>query len=149
MLRRFLPAFAVLALLGLASPVGAVPPVSAPDGVALQGYDTVAYFKHGEARKGKLDFAYQWKGAIWLFSTAENRAAFVADPEKFAPQYGGYCSLSVANGKTARGSGEAWRVENGKLYLNYDMNVRDRWLRDVSDNIRKADEWWPKLVDKN
>ncbi len=150
MTRRISKTFiaAVIIFFGLAQGAWAVKPVNAVDGVAIQGYDAVAYFTGGQEEKGKIEFTHKWKGAIWLFKNAANRDLFAANPEKYAPQYGGYCSLSVANGKTSRGSGEAWYIHEGKLYLNYDKDVRDRWLRDVNGNIQKADDWWPRLVDK-
>ena len=132
----------------LLQPAWAVKPVNAPDGVAIEGFDVVAYFTDGGEAKGETEFMHKWKGAIWLFKNAANRDLFAASPEKYAPQYGGYCALSVANGKASKGSGEAWHIEDGKVYLNYDKDVRRRWLMDTRGNIHKADDWWPRLVDK-
>lgn len=103
----------LLVLVSTAAAALAAPPVSAPHGVAphgvaVQGHDPVAYFTENKAVKGEVSFSHQWKGAIWLFSSAKNRALFGASPDRYAPQYGGYCALSVAYGKTAHGAAEAW-----------------------------------------
>ncbi len=128
-------------------PALAVPAISARDGVAIQGFDAVSYFADNRDVKGSIETLYRWRGALWLFSNAANRDLFAAAPEKYCPQYGGYCALSVAYGKTAPGVGDAWHIHEGKLYLNYDKGVRDRWRRDVPGNIARANLHWPKLVD--
>jgi len=90
------------------------------DGVAIKGYDPVAYFTAGKAIKGSEEFAYEWLGTKWLFASAENRQRFVADPMSFAPQYGGYCSAVhlVAPGK-ADINPTAWRIVDKQLYIFY------------------------------
>ena len=110
-----------------------------------QGFDTVAYFAKSEAVRGSSNFVHDWDGMSWFFSSAGNRDAFAADPSKYAPQFGGFCSLSVANGKNARGGGDSWTVHNGKLYLNYDKDVMSRFRSDISGNISKAEGWWPTI----
>lgn len=115
------------------------------EAVAIQGYDPVAYFLQREAVKGKPEFFHPWGGTTWFFASAENRAAFAGDPEKYAPQYGGFCALSVANGRLARGSGEAWFIHDGRLYLHYDKDIRARWARDIPGNIQKAHQEWARL----
>jgi YHS domain-containing protein len=121
-------------------------PISgAKDDVAIQGFDTVAYFTEAKAVKGSPRLAHEWAGTVWFFATIENRDAFASQPEKYAPQYGGHCALSVANGKDAKGSGEAWHLHQGVLYLNASNNVQARWLRDVSGNISRADQQWPSI----
>lgn len=117
-------------------------------GLAIKGYDPVAYFEGSGPIKGNKSFAHTWKGARWLFASEEHRARFAAEPEKFAPQYGGYCAWAVAQGYTADIDPTAWRVVEGRLYLNYDANVQEKWLKDVPGHIRKADENWPKLRDR-
>lgn len=91
------------------------------DGVAIKGYDPVAYFVSGHAKKGSEEFSYEWLGTKWLFASAENRQLFAADPIKYAPQYGGYCSTVhlVEPGK-ADINPTAWRIVNGQLYLFYE-----------------------------
>lgn len=118
------------------------------DGIAVQGFDPVSYFTDGEAVKGDSDLHYEWDGVAWLFSSSEHREMFKDNPEKYAPQYGGYCSLGVAYGEKPSGSAEAWTVRDDKLYLNYDKKVRTRWLKDPERHIRMADEQWPKIKNK-
>lgn len=132
-----------LVIFGVAN---AAPPWSSlGEAVAIQGYDSVAYFTKSEAVRGSAKFVHEWSGMTWFFSSAENRDAFAAAPEKYAPQFGGFCSLSIASGKNARGGGEAWTVHNGKLYLNYDKDVMANFRRDLNGNIPKAEGWWPTV----
>ena len=114
---------------------------------AIQGYDPVAYFKDAKPVKGKNEFSYAWKGGTWYFSNQENLNDFKANPEKFAPQFGGYCAYGVADGHKASTSPDAWTVVNGKLYLNYDKDVRELWKKDQQAFIKTAEEKWP-LVKK-
>lgn len=138
--------FIMLAVCWAAGPAIAGSPVSgARDGVAIQGYDTVAYWIDGKALKGKPEFAAEWQGALWMFSSAENRDAFQADPAKYAPEYGGHCATSVANWKLSRGAGDAWSMYDGKLYLNGSKEVRGRWEPRASRMVYQADQAWPTL----
>ncbi|MDF1748525.1 MAG: YHS domain-containing (seleno)protein [Alphaproteobacteria bacterium] len=114
-------------------------------GIAIEGTDPVAYFTEGKPVEGSRDFSYDWKGATWRFSSAENLEAFKADPEAYAPQYGGYCAWAVSQGYTAKIDPEAFRIEDGKLYLNYSKGVQERWMGDVSGNIAAADRNWPDI----
>lgn len=117
--------------------------------VASDGADVVAYFglpENAEAVRGKRALTAKWQGALWRFSTKENLRLFAQNPMKYAPQFGGYCSLAVANGGTAPGGRDAWHIHNGQLYLNYDKSVRQRWRRDISDNIRRAELNWPGVL---
>jgi hypothetical protein len=113
---------------------------------AMRGYDPVAYFTENRPVKGAAAFTHQWKGATWRFASAENRARFAAAPEKFAPQYGGYCAYAVANNYTASIDPQAWRIVDGKLYLNYSLAVRETWAKDIPGNISKADANWPGVL---
>lgn len=115
------------------------------DGVAIDGYDPVAYFISGEAVMGKAEFAFEHAGAEYHFSSAENLDAFQADPVKYAPQYGGFCAYAVAHGSTAQIDPQAFTVFEGKLYLNYSDQVRARWRNDAIGYIARADANWPKL----
>lgn len=92
--------------------------------IALQGYDTVAYFTIGEPTKGSADFSTTYNGAEFRFVSEENLNLFLGDPQKYAPQYGGYCAWAVAQGKTAKGDARRWAVVDGKLYLNYNKGDR-------------------------
>jgi YHS domain-containing protein len=117
-------------------------------GIAIKGYDPVAYFTAGKPMKGDSAFTHEWNGATWRFANAANRDAFQAAPQKFAPQYGGYCAWAVSQGYTAGIDPDAWKIVNGKLYLNYSADVQKKWSGDVPGNIAKADVNWPKLLKK-
>jgi YHS domain-containing protein len=140
-------------LLGLALALAALQPVSAEDvvnasswtGTAIEGYDPVAYFEEGKPVEGDSDYAYEWLGATWYFASAANRDLFAADPERYAPQYGGYCAWAVANGYTAEIDPQAWAVVDDRLYLNYSLDVQRQWQQDVPGNIGKADANWPGI----
>jgi hypothetical protein len=118
------------------------------NGAAINGYDPVAYFTQTSPQKGSLDHSLNWQGAIWLFQSAENKALFEANPGKYAPQYGGYCAYAVSKGATAKTEPDAWTIQNGKLYLNYNTEVRSLWKLDVPGNISRADANWPAVLDR-
>jgi YHS domain-containing protein len=147
---RRIGAAAALALgLLLAAPAHALDPVYTNwRGLALSGYDPVAYFEVGAAVAGSSQFELEWQGATWRFSSAEHLAAFRAEPEHFAPQYGGYCAWAVSNGYTASSDPEAWRIVDGKLYLNYSKRVQKRWEEDVPGYITKGQANWPDVLNK-
>src|SRR5262245_59081260 len=115
-------------------------------GVAMKGYDPVAYFTEGRPAKGETRFQHQWMGATWQFSSAVNRDLFVANPKKYAPQYGGYCAYGVSEGHKAPIDPKAWTIVDRKLYLNYDSAVREIWQKDMPGHISKADANWPKIA---
>lgn len=113
---------------------------------ALSGYDAVAYFTEGKPVKGNKKFQFRYKDADWYFSSAENKEKFAEKPEAYAPQYGGYCAWAVgANGAKAPGDPKYWRIVNNKLYLNYNKDVQQKWLKDIPGFIKLADEKWPTL----
>lgn len=112
---------------------------------AIHGYDPVSYFKKSKPVKGNKQFSYKWKGANWLFENEENLKAFSAEPEKYAPQYGGYCAYGMSKGYKATTSPDAWSVVDGKLYLNYDTDVQKTWNKDQKNFIQKADKNWPTV----
>jgi YHS domain-containing protein len=114
-------------------------------GLAVDGYDPVAYFTEGKPVEGKKEHSFEWEGATWRFASAANRDLFAAAPEKYAPQYGGYCAWAVSQGYTADADPEAWKIVDGKLYLNYDKKVQAKWETDIPGLIKKGDENWPKL----
>ena len=116
-------------------------------GVAIEGHDPVAYFTEGKPVEGKSEFTAEWKGAKWRFASAENKALFEKEPEKYAPQYGGYCAWAVAQGETAGIDPQAWKIVEGKLYLNYNKEIQAKWEQDIPGNIKKADQNWPKVVE--
>ncbi|MEM7508535.1 MAG: YHS domain-containing (seleno)protein [Pseudomonadota bacterium] len=115
-------------------------------GRAIRGTDPVAYFTEGKPVAGDSAFTHDWNGATWRFASAENRDAFAAKPESYAPQYGGYCAWAVAQGYTASTDPDAWDIVDGKLYLNYSKDVQSRWHRDVPGYIAKGDANWPDVL---
>ena len=118
------------------------------DGVAVGGYDVVAYFANGVPQRGRPEFSARHEGATYRFASAANLETFRADPQKYAPQYGVYCAYGAARGYKAPIDPAAWRIVDGKLYLNYSHAVQRQWLADIPGYIRKADENWPTLRDK-
>ncbi|KAL6068796.1 YHS domain-containing protein [Balamuthia mandrillaris] len=114
-------------------------------GVAIGGYDCVAYFEQGRALKGTPQLSERWSDAEWWFHSDSNRELFRKDPARYAPQYGGYCAFAVANGSTAATSPEAWKVVEGKLYLNYNKVVRALWNK-AEDAVVRGDQHWRTMV---
>lgn len=149
MLSRLFPSsalFAAFVTLLLSTPVTAGGDVFTSWGKAIRGYDPVAYFTEGKPVEGDSAFTYKWMGATWRFASAENRDSFAARPEKYAPQYGGYCAWAVSQGYTASTDPQAWTIVDGKLYLNYSISVRRQWLDGgVAELIQQGDANWPGL----
>jgi hypothetical protein len=140
---RFLIIFFTLLLLsGLCSMAAGESPTG---GVAIKGYDTVAYFQAGKALNGNESFNFQWHNLTWYFQTRENRDLFAASPEKFAPQYDGYCAWALTEERKAITDPEVWKIVDGKLYLNCSMAAYEKWSKDIPGNIKKADANWLKL----
>jgi YHS domain-containing protein len=117
-------------------------------GVAIKGYDPVAYFTMDKPVKGNNNFEYEWKGVKWRFSKENHKKLFIDDPEKYAPRYGGYCAYGVAVDALFDIKPDAWSIVDGKLYLNKNLDVRDTWKKDIPGNIKKADMNWPGLLQK-
>jgi len=115
-------------------------------GRALKGYDPVAYFVQGKAVPGSPRFEYRWNGAIWEFSSDENKRLFRTWTVKYTPAYGGYCSWALAEGYTADIDPQAWTVYRGKLYLNQNPDAKKKWEKDIPGNIERADVNWPGVV---
>ena len=120
-----------------------------PDNVAIKGYDTVAYFTEGQAMKGASEFAASWNGAKWHFANARHRDLFASDPERYAPQFGGFCAAGIAKGKKAAADPEAWTIVDGKLYIKFNMEVRERWQKDRAEKIQTAEENWAEYQKQN
>ncbi len=116
------------------------------NGVAIKGYDPVAYFSEGRPVKGRKEFSWEWNGATWRFNTPENRSLFQNNPEKYAPQYGGYCAYAMASGDLVDINPKAWKIVNGRLYLNYSPRVHKKWESDIPGYIEKADRLWPDVL---
>jgi YHS domain-containing protein len=114
--------------------------------VAVSGYDPVAYFTLQKPAKGDAKFTTLYNGVEWRFVSAENRDKFVADPTRYAPQYGGYCAWAVSQGYTASADPLYWKIVNGRLYLNYDADVQKKWEVSIPEFIQQADKNWPKVI---
>lgn len=111
---------------------------------AIKGYDPVAYYTAGKALKGSGSFTFRWNDMIWHFSSAENRDLFAASPDKYAPQYDGYCAWAMTEARKAVTDPEVWKIVDGKLYLNCSEAAYEKWIKDIPGNIKKADTKWLK-----
>lgn len=126
-----------------------VPPVNADKkGVALHGYDPVTYFEKDKPQMGSQQFSYSSGGATWLFVSAEDRKKFAQNKEMYMPQFGGYCAKAVSENHTADVDPLAYKIVNGKLYLNYDAKVQKLWEQDIPGRIANAEKYWPNLQAK-
>jgi YHS domain-containing protein len=114
--------------------------------LAIDGHDPVAYFTAGRPVRGLAEHSHEWRGIAWRFASAENLAAFQAEPERYTPHYGGYCAWAVAQGYRAPGNAPFWRIVDGRLYLNFDASVQRRWERDIPGFIAAADRNWPGVL---
>jgi YHS domain-containing protein len=119
-----------------------------PAGVALRGYDPVAYFTAGKPNPGVASFQSKFQGATYQFASAANKDAFDKDPAKFAPQYGGFCAFAAAKGAKFDADPAVFKVVDGKLYMNFNADVSSKWNADVPGHIKAADANWPALKDK-
>lgn len=142
-LRPILPLAAALTL-SFAS-VGYAAEIFTTNGVAINGYDPVAYFTNHRPVKGSDKYMATYKGATFHFASAAHRDAFAANPRRFAPQYGGYCAFGTAQGHKASTEPQAFTVVDNKLYLNYNDSVLKTWRQDVSGYIKKAEANWEKV----
>ena len=115
---------------------------------AINGYDAVAYFTQSKPVKGSKQFSYNWNGADWYFSSKQTLDLFKASPDKYAPQYGGYCAYGCSQNHKAPTEPDAWTIVNNKLYLNYDADIKSKWVKDKDGYIQKADKNWPGIKDK-
>ncbi len=115
-------------------------------GIAIKGYDPVAYFEQGGPRAGSSKHTVKHAGVRWQFSSAANKAKFEQNPARYMPAYGGYCAYGVAQGYLVKIEPDAWAIRNGKLYLNYNRNVQRTWSKSPDAYIQKANVRWPKLV---
>lgn len=141
-MKRFVAGVA-LSVIALATAAGEF---NESNGVAIKGYDPVAFFKDSKPVRGKDDLRFEYKGSTFVFATAENRATFAANPEKYAPQYGGYCAFGTARGYKADIDPATFTVIDGRLYLNYNTQVQKEWSADSARFIRQADERWPTVT---
>jgi YHS domain-containing protein len=117
-----------------------------PSGVAIRGTDTVAYFTEGKPIAGSDKYTSQWEGATWKFSSQKHLDLFTANPEKYAPQYGGYCAYGTAQGNLVKIEPENWTIIDDKLYLNFNDSVQKTWENDTAAYIKKADNVFEELL---
>ncbi len=117
-------------------------------GLAMQGYDPVAYFTLGEATKGSYKISALHNDAQYWFSSEEHKAAFQADPDAFLPEYGGYCAFGAAMGFKFDGDPHHWKIVDGELFLNLSQDIQDRWTKDIPGFIQQADANWTEIEDK-
>jgi YHS domain-containing protein len=116
--------------------------------LAVSGYDPVAYFEEGRPVEGNDELSFEWQGATWRFASQDHLDRFAADPASYAPQFGGYCAWAVSQGYTASADPQAWKIVDGKLYLNYSLDVQKTWEQDVPGNIAKGEANWPAVLEK-
>jgi YHS domain-containing protein len=136
-------------VVGLGSKTEGFKPVNTTaENAAVKGFDTVAYFTAQKAIEGNPKYEFVWNGAKWFFASAENLDLFKANPEKFAPQFGGYCSYAVSKGYTADGDPQAWKVVDGKLYLNYNQKVKEMWEAEQQQRIKDGERNWQEFQTK-
>ena len=115
-------------------------------GIAIKGTDPVAYFMEGKPVEGDKNFSYQWGNAMWWFKNEQNRDLFAQNPEKYAPQYGGFCAWAISQNYTATIDPNAWKIVEGKLYLNYDKRIQSRWKQDIPGHITRANRNWRDIL---
>ncbi len=143
------------AIAAMAAPIALTAPLHADGGIfvgvegaqiAVSGYDTVSYFKgNGVPQKGSASYSVKHDGAIWHFANQANADAFKADPDAYAPQYGGHCAWAMSRGSLAPGDPTLYKIHGGKLYLNFNRNVQKTWLGDVDGFIAKSDPAWKEV----
>ncbi len=126
------------------------PPVhAAADRLALGSHDPVAYFTRNQPVAGDAAITLDWNGATWRFATAEHRAMFEANPQAYAPQFGGYCAWAASQGYIAPGDPTVWRIVDGRLYLNFNDRARMLWEQDIPGAIARGEANWPRILTDN
>jgi YHS domain-containing protein len=145
--RRSLLTLPALLLAGPATAMAFPRRVNHAAGVALRGYDMVAWHLDGRPRRGSAAQRVVWEGVAWHFASAAHRERFAANPEAFAPRYGGFCAFGVARGYKVDIDPEAWHIQAGVLFLNYDRGVQREWRRDIPGYVARAEANWPALAD--
>lgn len=115
------------------------------NGVAIKGYDPVAYFSQNKALKGNDSITMEWSGSIWKFTSKENLQLFTTDPKKYAPAYGGFCAYGTSEKHLSPTDPNAWTIVNDRLYLNYNLKVKEIWVKDTTSRIISADNYWAGL----
>ena len=120
-----------------------------PDSVAIMGYDTVAYFTEGRPTKGTPEFSYSWQDADWHFSSAKHRDLFAADPERYAPQFGGHCAMALTENVIKVVDPEAWVISDGRLFLTFSQKGQEKFRKDIPGNAAKSEDNWAKVLQQN
>ena len=115
------------------------------DGIAIKGYDPVAFFILQKAAEGTDSYTTEWSGSKWKFISQANKDSFITNPLKYVPQYGGFCAFGASENHKAPTDPNAWTVINNKLYLNYSNKVKEMWIKDTANRIKAADEYWTGL----
>lgn len=121
-------------------------PIYQTEAGAIDGYDVVAYFNQGEALRGLPQWTQEYKGASWRFASQAHHQAFAAQPERYVPQFGGYCAFAVSQNYTAYSDPNAWTIVDGRLYLNIDQKVAEKWKADQRKLIQLAEQNWPAVL---
>jgi YHS domain-containing protein len=148
-MKNTLTSIAALALLSASAFAGNLVNVSGASKAAVSGYDTVAFFTASKAMSGAPFITAEYQGAVYYFASEENKKLFTDKPDKYAPQYGGFCAYGVGLGKLFPVDINTWQVRDGKLYLNLNADILKKFNADVEGNVAKADRNWPGLVKKN
>ena len=148
-MKRIFTSIAALVLLSAAALAGELVNVSGASKVALNGYDPVAFFTDSKPVNGSPSITAEDRGATYFFASEEHKKLFKEDPDKYAPQYGGFCAFGVAEGALFPVDINTWQVRGGKLYLNLNPEVLTQFNAHFEGNIAKAEKNWPHLVKKN
>ncbi len=139
----------VVSLVLLAAPERAsadMPMFSAREGLAIRGYDTVAYFESGHARAGMARYSVLWKGVVWRFASEANQIRFEMNPWAYVPKFGGYCAFAMSEGQLAAGDPEIWVILDGSLFLMNSAQLRDMWRPQAAPRIARASQFWPSVT---
>ena len=140
--------FIALFIIVISNTAFAQGPIFKTEDGAIRGYDPVAYFTEGKPVKGLKSFSHSWKGATFYFSSKKNLDLFKTNPQKYAPQFGGFCSYGVSRDYKVKSEPDAWTIVDGKLYLNYNTEVMSTWRKDTEGYIKKAKANWVALENK-
>ncbi len=132
----------IICMLLLANVVCAEPAIFSNNDGAIRGYDPVAYFNQAQPVKGQRDITFEYQGATWYFANTANRDLFVGDPEKYSPQYGGYCAYGLSKDYLVPTDPQAWEIHQGKLYLNHSVPVLQTWRKDIPGYLTKSEANW-------
>lgn len=118
------------------------------ENAVIQGYDAVAYFENSSAIKGNKDIQVKYNDAIYYFSSENNKAKFLKNPSQYEPQFGGFCAYGMSEGYKAPIDPKAFSIVDGKLFLNYNLDVKKDWTKKQAERIAKANKNWQKIISK-